>query len=257
MHLLRVFEKVQVAREASARASGGVLDAAHPALAPVLPVARLMSFPADAPRLDNLVDGVSPLVFPRLDPAFQDASCRPPPAHPLAAYRDALVDSIFWLHKHAGVMHGDLVPANVMWHETDGRITVRIVDFDAALPIGAPVPTDARHIVADNGFARVYHPQNFSPGATAAAEFDWWLLAMHLLGAPFNGGHRPLTAWLDGAAAEEAARVARGGSPTPGFVAPVPGTEVLMRSRVAALTETLSLCSDAAGAKGVIAAAFK
>lgn len=74
---------------------------------------------------------------------------------------------------------------------------------------------------------------------------------MHVLGAPFGGGHRALTTscqWLDGAAVEEAVRVASGASGTPvrGFVAPASEVlMVLMRPRVAALTEVLARCPDA------------
>ena len=157
LHVLTICEKIQRAREESTLAMTGPLTAAsNPSLAPVLPVARLIRLPPGLNVDNKLLDGVSPLVFPRLGPEFIDART-PPPPHLRASYLCALIRCVRWLHKDAGIIHGDLVPANVMWTvDSDGVMTIHLVDFDAALPLGAPVSFNARDITADNGFVHVY-----------------------------------------------------------------------------------------------------
>jgi hypothetical protein len=41
-------------------------------------------------------------------------------------------------------------------------------------------------------------PGNFERGAVASPAFDWWVVSMQVLGAPFAGGARKLSDWLDG-----------------------------------------------------------
>ena len=41
-------------------------------------------------------------------------------------------------------------------------------------------------------------PGNFERGAVASPAFDWWIVSMHVLGAPFASGARKLSEWLDG-----------------------------------------------------------
>lgn len=262
LHLLHVCEMIQVAREAAAgEAPGGLQSVFHPASAAVLPVARLMTCPPGACRDRDLKDGASPLVFPRLGPEWQDASRRSLPTTLRAAYCNALVESVFWLHRSAGVIHGDLVPANVMWRETgaSGGVDVRIVDLDAALHLDAPVPPGAREIVASNGFLHVYHPRNFAPGARAEAAYDWWIISMHVLGAPFDGGYLALNSWLDGPVAAKAARgIARKSRPSLAVEAGVArGAAEPMRPLIAELTERLNAAQDVAAVKGVVTAALR
>jgi hypothetical protein len=47
-------------------------------------------------------------------------------------------------------------------------------------------------------------PGNFAPGAVASPAFDWWVVSMHMLGAPFDDGVKALSAWLDGPASSGA-----------------------------------------------------
>jgi hypothetical protein len=190
VHVLTVCELIQCARDtdiaAAAICAGSasvlgfrpqshLLAETHPALALLLPLTRLIKLPPGAEDGQAQVrqDGVSPLVLPRLGPEYSDASTMPPPGYLRAAFFCGLVECVQWMHTKAGVVHGDLVPANVMWRTADAAaaalevvaghqvpLLLRIVDLDAALPVGAPVPATAREITAENGFKRVYRESN-------------------------------------------------------------------------------------------------
>jgi hypothetical protein len=170
VHLLTVCEHIQSARDAASDAALGNLAESHPALAALLPLTRLMRLPGGTAISQARVhlDGVSPLVFPRLSPEYADANFKPPPRALRVTFFCDLVRCIHWLHVAARVVHGDIVPANVMWRtaakvpldeaqsDSQQQLLLCIVDFDASLPIGALVPENARAITAENGFKRVY-----------------------------------------------------------------------------------------------------
>lgn len=182
VHLFAVCELIQCARDADVTSAVGSafmsgdpnpLAESHPSRATLLPLMRLVKVPPGSEDGQAQVrhDGVSPVVMPRLGPEYADASTVPPPAYLRIAFFCGLVECVHWLHASAGVVHGDLVPANVMWRiaaapkgetylsydqHVPKQLVLRIVDVDAALPVGAPIPVTARDITAENGFKRVY-----------------------------------------------------------------------------------------------------
>jgi hypothetical protein len=96
----------------------------------------------------------------------------------------------------AGVVHMDLFPGNIMWKvDSDGNVTVVFIDFDAALLLGERVPIGAFDIVQRNGHEGTYHPKLFDKDAVAIEAFDWWVVALLVLNAPF-GEAISLAAWI-------------------------------------------------------------
>lgn len=193
VHTLLACELIQCARDAAAAAASAAtapvsglphrLAESHPALAPLLPLARLVKLPPGAEDGQAQVrqDGVSPLVMPRLGPAYADASTLPPPDHLRAVFFCGLVECVHWLHANAGVVHGDLVPANIMWQAAaapeggNDQLLLRIVDLDAALPVGTPIPATARDITAKNGFKHVYRELGRGSGGSDRGGVGGWV----------------------------------------------------------------------------------
>jgi len=210
---LRVFEAIQVAVDkdtatlaaaSAVDAEGVTLPAGHPAMCPVLPVARLMHWSTSCVGAGRH-GAIGPLVFPNIMPDFHDEVV---PARLMEGYLESLSTAVHWLHLRARVVHGDLFPGNVMWREVgvsaaggvSARATplveVRLVDFDTALFDDDLLHPDMRNLVAANGLSHAYHPSNFLEGARAVPAFDWWLVAMQALGAPLRGGWEAIAEWL-------------------------------------------------------------
>lgn len=106
----------------------------------------------------------------------------------LQGYTAGFVRSPAWLaavraavaHLHsANVVHMDLFPCNIMskMDEATGQFSVTLIDFNASLRVGEPIPEAAPRIVSDNGCAPMYHPKFNQPSARAARHFDDWFLA--------------------------------------------------------------------------------
>jgi hypothetical protein len=53
-----------------------------------------------------------------------------------AAYCTELLRIVTLMHREAGVVHMDLLPCNIAWCYTNDKMSVRLLDFDAALPVG-------------------------------------------------------------------------------------------------------------------------
>ena len=78
----------------------------------------------------------------------------------------------------AGVVHIDLWPCNIMSkQQEDGSYLVKLVDFEASLAVGEPVPVSIVRTIARNGCRAIYHPNFLLPGAVANIDFDRWFLA--------------------------------------------------------------------------------
>ena len=210
---LRVFEAIQVAVDkdtatlaaaSAVDADGVTLPTGHPAMSPVLPVARLMHWSMSCVGAGRH-EAIGPLVFPNIKCDFHDEAV---PARLMEGYLESLATAVHWLHLRACVVHGDLFPGNVMWREVvmsaaggvSARATqlveVRLVDFDTALFCDDLLHPDMRNLFAANGLSHAYHPRNFLEGARAVPEFDWWLVAMQALGAPLRGGWEAIAEWL-------------------------------------------------------------
>jgi len=148
------------------------------------------------------------VAFPRLE---GHADGVPAPGEPLRApVLAALRDALRRVHR-AGVVHLDLFPGNVLWAARGeggggaGGVSLRLVDFDAALLVGQRVPASARDIVERNGHRGSYHPALFAPGARAQAAFDWWHFCLLADDAcPFARDAAALPGWLRGAGVQEA-----------------------------------------------------
>lgn len=147
------------------------------------------------------------IVFPRLRDFSTGipAPAREHRAGVLAALRVALRR----FHA-AGVVHMDLFAANVMWCALDQpeadavaaipTVCVRLVDLDASLFVGQPVPPHVAIIIDQNGHMDSYHPLVFRAGQTAIPDFDWWhfsLLSDDSCPFSASGSAADLLAWLD------------------------------------------------------------
>lgn len=82
---------------------------------------------------------------------------------------------------------------------------------------------------------RIADADHFKHGAVASPAFDWWVVSMQVLGAPFAGGWRALSLWLDGADAKWALDGSN--------LVPPPTSCEKMRARVVALTAMLEACT--------------
>jgi serine/threonine protein kinase len=141
--------------------------------------------------------------FPMLVGYTDGVPARGDPLRPavLAALRAALRR----VHR-AGIVHLDLFPGNILWAhlgETEGggaSVSLRLIDFDAALEVGQRVPLTASTIVERNGHTGSYHPGLFEVNARARVDFDWWhFCLLEDDDCPFAHEHAALPAWLDGA----------------------------------------------------------
>lgn len=162
------------------------------------------------------------IVFPRLDGFITGV---PPPGH---AHRDAVLAALRLLLRRlhgAGIVHMDLFSSNILWHAdvnsttssstsstgTLQELTVRLVDFDAALFVGQLVPPAAATIVDQNGHTGSFHPEALAPMQRAKPDFDWWHFS--LLSddtCPFSVRGSPphkLHSWLEGKHADVLRRV--------------------------------------------------
>lgn len=146
------------------------------------------------------------MVFSRLH-GF--ASGVPAPGH---GYREAVLAELRVALRQfhaAGIVHMDLFSSNVMWCVSgDGGagagairpgVTIRLVDLDASLFVGEPVPSDVARIIDRNGHTGSYHPLLFRAGQVAIPEFDWWhFVLLSDDSCPFSssGSALDLARWL-------------------------------------------------------------
>jgi hypothetical protein len=184
--------------EAAGGAGAGAVSAGA-SLAPRAPPAWQKQMAMAFPKLVGYSDGV-PAPGDPLRPAV------------LAALRAALRR----VHR-AGIVHLDLFPGNIMWArlgESEGggaSVSLRIIDFDAALEVGQQVPPAASTIIDRNGHTGSYHPGLFEDGARARVDFDWWhFCLLEDDNCPFARDHAALPVWLGkaGVRARLLARVA-------------------------------------------------
>ena len=178
--------------EAAGGAGAGAVSAGEPR-APRAPPAWQKQMAMAFPMLIGYSDGV-PAPGDPLRPAV------------LAALRAALRR----VHR-AGIVHLDLFPGNILWARLGESedVSLRLVDFDAALEVGQRVPPAASTIVERNGHTGSYHPGLFEGDARAQVEFDWWhFCLLEDDGCPFARNHAALPAWL-GAAGVRARLLAR------------------------------------------------
>jgi serine/threonine protein kinase len=146
----------------------------------VFPVGRLMQTPTTTS--DSIME--SCLVFPFLD--LQGPLNKETDATHKVEVLQGLQGAICLLHE-ASVIHMDLYPCNVVWQlAVDGSVIIRLIDFDASLFIGTPVPREAASMIERNGHTHSYHPDIFTEGNVASPKYDWWLFAMMVYGAPLN-----------------------------------------------------------------------
>ena len=147
------------------------------------------------------------MVFPRLH-GFITGVPIPDHAH-RAGVLAALRVALYRFHA-AGVVHMDLFAANVMWRVLDRpgasaaaaipEVCVRLVDLDASLFVGQPVPPNVARVIDRNGHLGSYHPLVFRAGQTAIPDFDWWhfsLLSDDSCPFSASGSAADLLAWLD------------------------------------------------------------
>ena len=73
------------------------------------------------------------LIFPKLDGSFKMGV--PTDAEEFNEYMTAVSHAIKRLHRNH-VVHVDLYPSNILWYRQDGKIIIRIVDWDSATFIG-------------------------------------------------------------------------------------------------------------------------
>jgi Lipopolysaccharide kinase (Kdo/WaaP) family len=158
------------------------------------PVAQLYIVPPVAAMMQYLVpdestvrwEKESSIVFSRLK-GFNTGVPRVGEDHREAVLL-ALKTALQSVHA-AGVVHMDLYPGNIMWRALEGGgaaggVELRLVDFDAALFIGQPVPDVAAKILERNGHTHTYHPRAFVDFGDqpqlmeAAVDFDWWHYAL-------------------------------------------------------------------------------
>ena len=103
----------------------------------------------------------------------------------------------------AGIVHLDLFPGNILWARLGGSegggasVSLRLIDFDAALEVGQRVPPAASAIIERNGHTGSYHPGLFKDGARARVDFDWWhFCLLEDDDCPFARDHAALPVWL-------------------------------------------------------------
>eukprot|EP00048_Salpingoeca_helianthica_P014136 m.217011 g.217011 ORF g.217011 m.217011 type:complete len:709 (-) comp15596_c1_seq3:126-2252(-) len=154
LHELRVFQQL-------ARMS--VMDV-------VYPVARLIKH-VDAQR-----------------PAWLTGAAMVYPNIALEGYTSGFISDPCWLEavtaainnvNHAGVVHIDLWPCNIMHkQQDDGSYLIKLVDFEASLAVDEPVPSSIVRAIARNGCRAMYHPNFLLPNAVANVDFDRWFLAV-------------------------------------------------------------------------------
>jgi hypothetical protein len=136
----------------------------------VFPAAVLMKCrDSAADRCDNHCG----VVFPMLPRAYVVGK---PPTDVFDMFVEALRAVLIALHA-LGVVHLDIYPGNVMWCMEGDRVCVKLVDWDAALFAGEPVPICARGILERNGHANSYHPLVYEANSFAHPSLDWWLFS--------------------------------------------------------------------------------
>lgn len=158
LHELRVFEQL---------ATAGVVDVVYPA-------ARLIKHVGtDKPQPVWLAGAA--MVYPNIAPeGFKDGLIPDP------QWLQAVTTAVNSVHA-AGVVHVDLWPCNIMSkHMGDGTYVIKLVDFEASLFVGEPVPSSIVSTIARNGCRRIYHP-DFVANTPADVAFDRWFLVAFAL----------------------------------------------------------------------------
>lgn len=169
LHELQVFERL---------ARAGVECVVYPA-------ARLMKYISPG----SSWTAMPALVYPNIAAVgYETGFCSDP------AWLAAVTAAVRAVHA-AGVVHVDLWPCNIMWRpsprdseagagaagEQGAAFEIRLVDFEASLEIGEPVPCAVVETIARNGCRRIYHPSFCEPNAVASVEYDNWFLALFAL----------------------------------------------------------------------------
>lgn len=154
------------------------------------------------------------MVFPRLHGFITGV---PAPGHEHRTVVLAAVQLALRRFHAAGLVHMDLFSSNVMWRMADQPgaspvVCVRLVDLDASLFVGQPVPPNVARVIDYNGHTGSYHPSVFTDGQAAIADFDWWHFALLSDDScPFSvsGSAADLRSWLshEGARARVLERV--------------------------------------------------
>lgn len=125
-------------------------------------------------RLDSDEEGLKnsdELIFPMLVGFTMGV---PTDNDTFAAYIKELLNVIKKVH-HAGVVHLDLYPSNIMWKLEGGHVVIRIVDWDAASKIGEAFPENMTARTQRKDVSQYY----FKTSGIAEPKCDYW--CVHVL----------------------------------------------------------------------------
>lgn len=114
--------------------------------------------------------GLKGILFPKLSDEWRIGLPEDDDQH--KAYCAELVRVVKVLHYQAKVVHMDLLPCNIAWRVERGHMTVRLFDFDAALPLGAKIGETLLSLL--NSDTEEFRWSGFAEAAVADVRMDLW-----------------------------------------------------------------------------------